>query len=291
MAPWLKRKVVILLIAAVVVVSVLSIGWVRQKRETARLIDSLQDKALSPMGSATVDLQSLGKVPEPVARYFRYALPDGQRKIQLARFHQTGELRSAPDSDQWLRFAATQLISARPRAFLWDAKITLAPGIHIRVRDAYLHGAGSGKVSLLSAMTMGYDRNKPELNSAALYRYLAEAVWYPTALLPESGVQWQAIDEHHALAKLTDSNISVALEFRFNHVGEITGIYTEDRYGKFNGQYEKHPWEGHFNNYQIFDGVKIPTEAEVGWHLPVGWWLFWKGRISDARFEYAAKRD
>jgi len=99
-------------------------------------------------------------------------------------------------------------------------------------------------------------------------------------------VQWEAVDERRAIAHLTVSGISVSLEFSFNDNGEITGLYTEDRYGKFGDHYLKYPWEGRFRNYQIFSGMKIPTEGEVGWHLPGGWWLFWKGRIVAAEFEF-----
>ena len=80
-----------------------------------------------------------------------------------------------------------------------------------------------GRVSLFSAFTLSSSANIPELNSGALHRYLAEAVWYPTALLPQAGVQWSPIDEHSALATLTDNGETVSLEFRFNDAGEVTG--------------------------------------------------------------------
>ena len=80
----------------------------------------------------------------------------------------------------------------------------------------------------------------------------------------------------------------MSLEFRFNDAGEVIGIYTPDRYGLFDGQYVQHPWEGHFRKYEIRDGIKIPTEAEAGWHLPDGWWLFWKGRITEIDFELSS---
>ena len=35
-----------------------------------------------------------------------------------------------------------------------------------------------------------------------LMRFLAEAAWYPTALLPSQGVRWQGADERSAFATL-----------------------------------------------------------------------------------------
>lgn len=87
------------------------------------------------------------------------------------------------------------------------------------------------------------------------------------------------VDNNTAIATLTDSGITVSLEFRFNHAGEVTGIYTPERYGRFDGEYELHPWEGHFRNYEEKNGIMVPMEGEVGWHLPDGWWSFWKGNI------------
>src|SRR5688572_7450692 len=42
---------------------------------------------------------------------------------------------------------------------------------------------GSGHVGLLSAFAVSAAAATPEMNSGSLHRYLAEAVWYPTALL------------------------------------------------------------------------------------------------------------
>ena len=210
-----------------------------------------------------------------------------QRLIKTARFDQEGELKIKPNTKNWAQFKASFIISQSPIAFIWNAKINFAPAFfHIRIRDSFLDGIGAGKVSLMSAITIGNDENTPELNSGALYRYLAEAVWHPTALLPQSGVKWESVDEKKAIAHLTIADISVALEFRFNNRGEITGVYTEDRFGKFGDKYIKYPWEGFFRNYQEFNGIKTPTEGQVGWHLPEGWWLFWKGRIINADFKY-----
>lgn len=276
--------------AAIAAIFALRIAQRRQERESADLVTLLYQSAftanLSPIASTTNQ-----PLPDPVARYFQHVLADKQAVIRFARFQQSGQLKAAPDARRWLRFTANQVVTPYPRAFLWQARIALLPGVQLQVRDAYLNAMGSSKVSLLSVITLGNDRNRPEVNSAALYRYLAEAVWYPTALLPAAGVLWQTIDDHRALAQLTDGSVSVAVEFRFNAVGEITSLYTENRYGNFNGQYAKYPWEGFFNQYKTYDGIKIPTKAAVGWHLPDGYWQFWQGNIDMAGFEYAQQQD
>jgi hypothetical protein len=49
----------------------------------------------------------------------------------------------------------------------------------------------------------------------------------PAALLPRYGVVWTAEDETRALATFRDAGTTVALEFTFNQVGEVTRIFTQ----------------------------------------------------------------
>jgi hypothetical protein len=117
------------------------------------------------------------------------------------------------------------------------------------------------------------------MTSGSLHRYLAEAVWYPSALLPGPKIQWAAIDATRALATLTDHGVSVSLEFRFAETGEVTGIYTPARWGKFTGGYRQAPWEGHFHEYSERNGVLVPCAGDVGWYVDNRWQAVWKGRI------------
>jgi len=283
---WIKAAVIVLVALAIVVAIILVVGEKRVKQEKAALTEKLVNK-LPAKKIYKVDFASLKDLPEPVEKYFRYALTDGQSFIRTSWLEQTGELKIAPESNDWSTFKATQIISQDAASFLWDAKISMAPFFHVRVADSLIDGAAAGNVYLMSAISIARDKDKAELNSAALYRYLAEAVWHPTALLPQSGVVWESVDENRAVAHFTKFNISISLEFIFNNAGQIVGIYTRDRYGKFADGYFKYPWQGRFSDYKEFDGMKIPARGEVGWHLPNGWWLFWKGQIVDANFEFA----
>jgi len=121
----------------------------------------------------------------------------------------------------------------------------------------------------------------PEMNSGSLHRYLAEAVWYPTALLPSPKLKWTGVDATRAMATLTDHDVSVALEFRFADTGEVTGIYTPTRWGKFPEGYRHVPWEGHFRDYQNRNGVFVPTQGDVGWYVNDEWRAVWKGTITE----------
>ncbi|OLB11735.1 MAG: hypothetical protein AUH10_09265 [Gammaproteobacteria bacterium 13_2_20CM_66_19] len=171
--------------------------------------------------------------------------------------------------------------------FLWNATVRTPLALHLRILDAYLGGEGSGRVSLMSVLPIAADTGVAELNAAALHRFLAEAAWYPTALLPACGVHWSAISDHAALATLTDRGLTVSLEFRFNDSGEVTGIYTPSRYRRIGNAYQPEPWEGRFARYERRAGMRIPTFGEVGWYDAHEWRAAWRGELlhADYRFE------
>ena len=285
MTAWVEVSVIVLLVFAIIIPVTFFIGKYRIKLEKATLIKKIVNGSPAKKG-LNVEFKSLNNLPIPVQKYFRYVLTDGLPFIKTTWLQQNGELKLSPKSKGWSTFKATQIISQNSVSFLWDATITVVPPFYVRVMDSLIEANGAGNVFLMSAISIGSDKDKPELNSGSLYRYLAEATWHPTALLPQSGVIWEPVDEYKAIAHFTKFNMPISLEFEFNGIGEIVGIYTEDRYGKFGDKYTQYPWEGRFSDYKEFNGIKIPTIGEVGWHLPEGWWLFWKGNIVDVNYEF-----
>ena len=284
MAPWAKLTLFGLGVVVVGFALALWLGSRSQQRALSQLSDSLVGVP-SARGAAQVNLDELVDLPAPVARYFARVLQQEQPIIQLARFTQTGTLRTDTKSDRWLKFEASQIVVPPTIGFLWNARVVMAPLLHVRVRDALIAGQGSGQVSFLSAFTVAAAGGNLEMNSGALHRFLAEAVWYPTALLPSAKLRWSAIDDDTALATLTDNGVTVSLEFRFNAAGEVAGIYTPARWGTFDGGYQQVPWEGHFRNYVNRGGIVVPSEGEVGWYVDGKWRSVWKGTITELSYE------
>ena len=266
----------------IVLVFALWIGAQRQQSALSVQVDRLIHAAAASHAATQPGTQGLDAVPEPVARYLRWALRTTQY-IREVRISQIGTLRTDVRSERWMPFEAEHIVVPPPIGFVWDARVRVAPLLHVRVRDALIEGRGSGQVSLLSAFTVSADADTPEMNSGSLHRYLAEAVWYPTALLPSRTLQWAGIDRTRALATLTDHGVSVSLEFRFAGTGEVSGIYTPARWGKFAEGYRQAPWEGHFRDYRERDGILVPSEGDVGWYVNNEWQAVWKGSITAFR--------
>jgi hypothetical protein len=260
----------------------LLIGAIRLRRSLSRVVAELVRQSAAVPTSSSIVTES---IPAPVANYLRLALPSGPFPLRVVRLEQEGELRTEMESPKWLPFRATHIATPAPPGFVWDARIQMAPLLHVRVRDALMAGRGSGEVALLSAFRVNAAEGSQAMNSGSLHRFLAEAVWYPTALLPSPHLRWHSINDNTALATLTERDITVSLEFRFNREGEVVAIYTPARWGIFCGRYQQRAWEGHFRNYQRRGDVVVPSEGEVGWHLDGNLQLVWRGRIRGAEYE------
>ena len=287
MALWVKLALAVLGLVGMGFGLAIWFGSVHWNGKTSQFVEKLIQT--SPRGNAKkVSFEDIEKLPAPVAKYFQLALKEGQPLVRTAHIVQAGEFRSQTSDNGWGPFKARQCFSALSPGFVWDASINMAPLMKVRVRDAYVAGQGSMQAKIFALVSVVDERGRAELNAGALQRYLAEAVWFPTALLPSEGVKWSAIDNSRALATLTDSGTTVSLEFHFNDIGEITGVFTPGRYREVNGKYELTPWAGYFRNYEERDGMRIPVEGDVEWQLPSGNFPYWKGRIIEVEYDFSS---
>jgi len=275
----MMNPVLIFTVFVFMLTTVFILFWKKQNKQLELLVHYLTDDDV-PQSNALLIPSDL---PAPVYRYLQKVLPKHAQSISQVRLTQSGKLRTSLTA-QWLSFNAEQHVAPMTKGFVWQARVNLSVIGHVRVVDSYIRGVASGAVNLLSAFTVASAADVAELNSGALHRYLAEAVWYPTALLPQFGVVWIAQDDHTAVASLTDSGMTVSLEFKFNDADEVVAIYTSGRFGQFDGTYKKVPWEGHFSEYQRDNGFLLPRQAEVGWYDGDKLKLVWQGRIKQISF-------
>ncbi len=231
-----------------------------------------------------VDLNSLKELPAPVEKYFNLVLKDKSEIINRAYISQEGLFRMDETKEKFLKTEAQQFFSNNPHAFTWHAKIYIDAGIYINVFDSYVDSKGALKAKFLSLYTIVDEKDKKELNEGELQRYLAEALWYPTALLPSESLKWSAIDNNTALATLSDGETSTSLEFSFNDKGEITSIYTPKRYREKEGAYKHTPWLCDVSNYVEKEGYLIPQEGQVSWILDNNKFTDYKLKVKDVKY-------
>ncbi|HYC31343.1 MAG TPA: DUF6544 family protein [Gemmatimonadales bacterium] len=223
-------------------------------------------------------------MPPPVRRYFRYALGEEQPRVRTALFHQSGFFRSRFGGDPakgWAPFRATQRIAARPPSFVWEARIRMLPFLSVRVRDGYDAGHATMRGTLLGVVPVAKAVDGAELREGALQRWLAEAVWLPTALLPEGGVTWAPIDDRRARAAVSDAGITVSLDFEFAASGEVLAVRAPARPRAVPGRaagFVRAPWGGRFHRWETHGGMRVPVEAEVFWELEGREECYYRGR-------------
>lgn len=228
--------------------------------------------------------EQLAGLPDPVARYLDFALQPGQPLVREARFRQAGMF--APRPDAWRPFTAVERFTVHPLSFLWNARIRMAPLVSVHVRDSYVHGEGATVAKIAGLVPLAHLRGGPEMASGALLRYLAEAVWLPTALLPSEGVTWDAIDAGVARATFTDGATTVSLEFGFDARGAIVSARGM-RYRAVGKTFVLTPWTGRYHDYARLSGMMIPMTSEVEWQLPDTTYPYWRGRTVRADYVFA----
>ncbi|WP_440009398.1 DUF6920 family protein [Halomicrococcus sp. SG-WS-1] len=255
------------------------VGKLRLERSRARLVEELLGAAdaRSERAFTRDDVEGL---PPPVRRYFDTVLEEGQPYVRTVRLEQRGQFRLGDADAPWRTLEATQHYTVDPPGFVWDATVAMAPLVPVRVVDQYRDGEGSLRARLLSAVTVAEAEPSPETNAGELMRYLAESVWFPTALLPTEGVEWEPIDERSARATLDHDGTTVSLVFHFDDRNTVERVVAEDRYRRVDDGFEPTRWTGYFRNYRHRNGMFVPVDAEVEWNLPDGNLPYWRARIT-----------
>jgi hypothetical protein len=272
---------------AVVAASALIYGSIRWQSATDAMHATLE-AARAPVAPKTYSANELIGLPAPVQRYFRAALTDGQPMISAVSIAHTGTFNmNVTGDDQWRPFSSTQRVITQRPGFDWEARIAMLPGLPVRVHDAYIAGEGMLHASLFGLISVANLRGTPDMAEGELLRWLAEGAWYPTALLPSQGVQWQAVDDRSATATLKDGATSVTLLFRFNADDMIASMRAAARGATINGVIVPTPWEGHWSKYALRDGMRIPLDGEVAWMFPAGTRPYWRGGITSIEYEFA----
>ncbi|NWG76285.1 MAG: hypothetical protein HXY24_17060 [Rubrivivax sp.] len=199
-----------------------------------------------------------------------------------------GTFNASERGERWAPFTSTQRVVTRRPGFVWDARVAMVPGVPVYVHDAYVAGTGILHPSLGGVYALANLRGTRDVALGELMRFLAEAAWYPTALLPSQGVRWQAIDERSARATLADGDLALTLTFTFRaDDGLIESVRADARGRTVGGRVEQAPWEGRWSDYAERDGMVVPLAGEVAWLLPEGRQPYWRGTITALRYEFA----
>jgi hypothetical protein len=286
-------KLVMLLKIVVLAVLVLIIGMgalfgygsMQWNTETQSIRYRLESERQS-IQSKTFDPKELAGLPAPVQRYFQTVLTPGQQIVTAVDIDQVGTFNMSETGDKWSPFTAKQRVIAQRAGFDWDASIRMFPGVHVRVHDAYVAGEGILHAALLGAVTLANMRGKPDAAQGEFMRFVAEAAWYPTQMLPSQGATWQAVDDTSAKLTMRDGTSTVTLLVSFGTDQLIRTTKADARSRMMAGKMVTVPWQGRFWDYRLQDGMRIPQQAEAEWLMPDGPKPYFLGQTTSLRYEF-----
>lgn len=279
-----------LVVVAVVVVAAAFLLWRHGQTQWSVLTQTLTsrlDAAREPPALARFDRAELEALPPVVRRWFETVLTDGAPIVTAASMQHTGTFNMSEDGEKWLPFTSRQRAVTHRPGFVWDGRIRMAPGLDVHVHDAYVAGEGILHPAILGVFSLTDLRGEGDIAEGELMRFLAEAAWYPTALLPSQGAEWTAVDDASARVTLRDGKIAVTMTFEFDAEGLVRTVRAEARGRTVKGRIVPTPWEGRWTDYQVRDGMRVPMSGEVAWVLPEGRKPYWRGTVTGLAYEFA----
>jgi len=234
-------------------------------------------KALSSLSQNIEDkfysTEQIKKLPKPVQRYFKYSLEENQPYIGHVRLKHSGFFRLKPDK-KWMSIRGEEYFTTQKIGFVWFGKLPL-----FSVIDQYINGKGSLVAKFFSLIKVADAKGK-KIDQGELLRWLGEAPWYPTALLPSSNIKWEAINNNSATVILSNNGLTVRGVFYFNEKGQITK-FTSRRYKEDTLE----NWTGYYKNYKKINGMQIPYDVEVVWNLKSSDFSYARFNIDEIKYK------
>ncbi len=273
-------------VAALIVLA--TYGRFRWAKATQALLGQLE-AARVPATRSPYDAREIEGLPAPVQHYFRAVLKEGQPMVTGVTVQHAGtfNVTGLGSRETWMPFTSEQRVLTRRPGFLWNARMALLPGIAILVHDAYVAGVGTLHPAVLGLFSLTHQHGTGDIARGELMRYMMEAAWYPTALLPSQGTKWLAIDAVSADATMVDGDISMTMRFTFDAAGLIEKVDAAARGALVGGKVVMMPWEGRLSNYQEREGMRVPLTGEAAWVAPGGRTPYWRGTITSLAYEFS----
>lgn len=220
-------------------------------------------------------------LPAPVQRYFLHAIAPSTPLANSVSLEMSGSFRLGQDKP-WLPMRAKQIISVK--GFVWQAVI--GRGLLQMVgADYYTTESGRMRFSLGGLIPL-VNAHSPDIARSGIGRLAGELVLLPSALLPQGGVTWKAIDQRTIQASLQIDGELVTLTLVIDTNGKLLklslprwGNQTED------GSYTYIPFGGEYQEELTFGGFTIPSQMIAGWWFETDRYLeFFRATIEEAEF-------
>lgn len=270
--PMITILALLALIAMIFVVGKinLSIQFNKEVKELFAQSHTISNKAFN--------YKQLTSLPEPVQRYFKYVLKEGQPYISYFRMTHTGQFKTGLDKP-WINITGEQYATTEKPGFIWKGTTSM-----FTARDMYIADKGRLTVSLFSLYNI-VDAKGEQYNQGELLRWLGESVLYPTNLLPSERLQWSAIDSLSAKLTFNYNGLSLFFIVIFNQAGEIVQLETK----RYMDEKNLETWIIKLARYKEMNGIFVPTDTEVLWRLEKGDFSYAKFLVQEIEYDNPKK--
>ncbi len=218
---------------------------------------------------ATITEADLAPLPEPIARYLRYAGVVGTPQVSAFRARMRGRIRGAAEAP-WMSFTAEQHNTYDPprRSFWMEAT---RGGLPVDVLHVYDDTGASMRVRLLSMFTMVEQRG-PVMTGAETVTLLNDMAILAPARLLEPGIQWRSVDARSAEATFTNGDHTVRATLVVDEAGALVDFWSDDRPSlSADGQgFDRQRWSTPLRDYAQQGPYRLATAGEARYAAPSG---------------------
>ena len=178
---WLGLVGCVLAVAAVGLTAFGSKRWADRMAALARGLEAARNdgtvKPPHPNDTTHYDAHELEGLPAPVQRYFRAVLKDGQAIVSAVTIEMAGTINMSATAEQWKPFTSKQRVvtshAGLGAGFMWDAQISMLPGMKVHVVDSYIAGKGLVQAAMLGLFTVADMGGGGEMARGEFMRFFA----------------------------------------------------------------------------------------------------------------------
>ncbi len=200
-------------------------------------------------------------LPAPVRRYFQVAFGNGVPRVEAM----VAWGRARANFGLWmpLRF---HLYHQPGQAFKREMEVTWFGLPVLKALDQYINGVGmTGPV--------GNAETGPAVNQGSNMILWAEAPFYPSLLLTDPRIRWEAIDDTSVRLIFPFGDQEDELIYHFDPATGLITYMSAMRYQGSNG--EKIGWRVDFQSWQTVNGMQVPLRVAITWANQSSPWSYW----------------
>lgn len=202
---------------------------------------------------------------------------------RAAELSQAGTIRLAAGATRWHALSAAHFVTAWPPAYLWQARVRIAPLVDLTVLDGYQQGQGA-QLARLAGLFRSLDlRGDGPLAEAQLLRWLAESVWWPD-VLAHGALDWEPAGGQRATANLAVDGVCVSALFEFG-AGGVPRRVQAARPRRVDGAWQRTDWSVGYHGTGNTRAGHVPDELAAVWHGDAGDFEYCRLRLLSRRVQ------